>query len=284
MGKLIIFEYTKQVKIKIHGREYTLRQKIYFAIILLCNLICMSSALAVSPLLYSACLTDNARLFSYYQPHDLVKILQQYRDPVITAEPNTSCSDQFAVIHHEAYDLSPIVITTALRAYQHALDLGYAKQHKLTIVDYSKPSDEPRLWVFDLDTNRAIFHTWVTHGTGSGERFADHFSNEDDSHASSLGVIVTGDTYDGTYGYSLNLYGVEKGLNDNIFKRRIVVHPADYVGSAVARKYHEVGESFGCLAVNNRIARSLINEIKGGSIIVNYYPDRHWLAHSPFLN
>jgi hypothetical protein len=239
---------------------------------------------AMQPLLYPSCLTDDARITAYYQPHSVVEILDRYPTSVVVPEPNTVSSDQLALLTHQAPGLTSSVISTALRAYQRADALGYVKQHILTIVDYSLPSDQPRLWVFNLDDNRAIFHTWVTHGTGSGDRFARRFSNEDDSHASSLGVIVTGDTYTGTYGYSLNLYGVEKGVNDNIYKRRIVVHPADYVGSSVARQYNEVGKSFGCLAVNTKIARQLIDDIKGGTVIVNYYPDHYWLSHSPFLN
>ncbi|MSP53277.1 MAG: murein L,D-transpeptidase catalytic domain family protein [Gammaproteobacteria bacterium] len=261
-----------------------MHKKARIIIFILFNLIWVTAAQAIQPFLYPACLTDDARLTSYYQPQDLLNILHRYTTIVIVPEPSTECSAQVALLNYQARDLSPMVISTALRAYQRAADLGYVKQHKLTIVDYSKPSDQPRLWVFNLDNNRAIFHTWVTHGTGSGERYARRFSNNDDSHASSLGVIVTGDTYTGTYGYSLNLYGVEKGVNDNIYKRRIVVHPADYVGSSVARQYNEVGKSFGCLAVNTKIAHELIDDIKGGSIIVNYYPDRSWLAHSPFLN
>lgn len=266
------------------GKETKLHKKLGFAIFILFNLTLSNAAQALQPLLYPASLTDNARLTEYYQPSLVLDVLHRYSTPVIVPEPFQECSAQVAILNYQARDLSPTVITTALRAYQRAADLGYVKQHILTIVDYTKPSDQPRLWVFDLDKNRAIFHTWVTHGTGSGERYARRFSNDDDSHASSIGVIVTGDTYTGIYGYSLNLYGVEKGFNDNIYKRRIVVHPADYVGSSVAREYNEVGKSFGCLAVNSRIAHQLIDDIKGGSVIVDYYPDRYWLSHSPFLN
>jgi L,D-transpeptidase catalytic domain len=266
------------------GGYAKLNKKLGFIIFILFSFAWMTVSQAMQPLLYPTCLTDNARLTSYYQPDHLLDILQRYPQPVVTAEPDQTCSAQAAFLNYQARDLSLTAIMLSLRAYQRALDLGYVKEHVLTIVDYSKPSDQPRLWVFNLDNNKVIFHTWVTHGTGSGDRYARHFSNEDDSHASSLGVIVTGDTYTGVYGYSLNLYGVEKGINDNIYKRRIVVHPADYVGSSVAREYSEVGKSFGCLAVNTRVAHQLIDDIKGGSIIVNYYPDRYWLSHSPFLN
>jgi hypothetical protein len=96
----------------------------------------------------------------------------------------------------------------------------------LTVIDYSRPSTEKRLWVFDLRTRELLFEELVAHGSGTGDNLARTFSNEAESHQSSLGLFRTEDTYVGKNGYSLRLRGLDAGFNDRAYERAIVMHGA----------------------------------------------------------
>ncbi len=235
------------------------------------------------PLFYITCLADEAKLTNCQNTNQIAKPAT-FSDAVIkTPIPNSVCSAQAAFLVHQIPGLNRHAVETALKAYANAREQGLAKKQVLTLVDFTKPSNMKRLWVFDLEHNQLVFKTYVAHGTQSGTLYASRFSDADESHKSVLGVILTGSPYVGTFGYSLYLYGLEKGFNTNIFNRRIVMHPATYVTPRFIQHFREAGESFGCLAVDNHIAPNIINYIKDGSIIVNYYPSRRWLEHSKFL-
>src|SRR3546814_6713876 len=79
----------------------------------------------------------------------------------------------------------------------------------LSIVDFTKPSREKRLWIIDLEEKRLLYHTLVAHGKGSGGAIATRFSNTTSSHQSSLGFYVTGEVYRGKQGRSLRLRSEE---------------------------------------------------------------------------
>jgi hypothetical protein len=152
----------------------------------------------------------------------------------------------------------------------------------LTVIDYSRPSTEPRLWVLDFATRHVLFEELVAHGAGSGDNLATRFSNDPESHQSSLGLFVTEDTYSGKHGYSLRLKGLEPS-NDRALERAIVVHGADYVSDASSRSLGRLGRSWGCPALRPEITKDVIDRIKRGGLVFAYYPDRGWLQSSPFL-
>lgn len=153
----------------------------------------------------------------------------------------------------------------------------------LTVIDYSRPSTEKRLWVFDLRTRELLFEELVAHGRGSGDNLATSFSNEDESHQSSLGLFRTEDTYVGKNGYSLRLRGLDAGFNDRAYDRAIVMHGAPYVSDDVAHAQGRLGRSWGCPALREGIAREVIDTVKGRGLLFAYYPDPAWLAASRFL-
>jgi hypothetical protein len=154
----------------------------------------------------------------------------------------------------------------------------------LTIIDYSLPSTEPRLWVLDLKTGRTLYEEVVAHGRGSGGNIATAFSNAADSHQTSLGLFVTEDTYVGQNGYSMRLNGLEPGVNDHARARAIVMHGATYVDPALATVQGRIGRSWGCPALRPAVAKELIDHIKGGNLLFAYYPDKEWLTGSQFLS
>jgi hypothetical protein len=153
----------------------------------------------------------------------------------------------------------------------------------LTVIDYSRPSKEKRLWVFDLRTRGLLFEELVAHGSGSGDKLATSFSNEAESHQSSLGLFVTEDTYVGRNGYSLRLRGLDAGFNDRAYDRAIVMHGAPYVSDAAARRQGRLGRSWGCPALRDGIAHEVIDTVKGNGLVFAYYPDPAWLAASKYL-
>jgi L,D-transpeptidase catalytic domain len=153
----------------------------------------------------------------------------------------------------------------------------------LTLIDYSRPSIEPRLWVFDLASGKLLFKELVAHGRNTGENFATQFSNEMDSRQTSLGLFVTDEPYVGSNGYSLRLDGLDAGFNDRARERAIVMHGAPYVDAQLAAAQGRIGRSWGCPALRTAIASKVIDRIRGGGVIFSYYPDKDWLETSRFL-
>jgi hypothetical protein len=151
---------------------------------------------------------------------------------------------------------------------------------RLALIDYSRPSTEPRLWVFDLSHNKLLYQEVVAHGRGSGENLPTVFSNANGSHASSLGLFLTRDAYLGRNGYSLRMDGLEPGVNDAAMERAIVMHGAPYIDPLAAARQGRLGRSFGCPAVREAVARGMIDVLKDGQFVFAYYPDSDWLKRT----
>jgi hypothetical protein len=154
----------------------------------------------------------------------------------------------------------------------------------ISIIDFRKPSNDRRFYVIDLARQKVLYHTFVAHGLHSGNMYARHFSNKPGSLQSSLGFFVTGDSYDGEYGYSLYLYGMDKGFNDKAKSRGIVVHGAYYVGSSAIKQHGKIGSSQGCPALPPGPHVAIIDTIKGGTCLFQFYDDKNYLAESPLLD
>ncbi len=191
---------------------------------------------------------------------------------------------EIKIINDQAENLDPHVLKLSLTAYAKAREKGLDNKQLLTIIDYSKPSSERRLWVVDVKNAKVLFNTWVSHGKNSGKNNATSFSNTPGSLKSSLGVFVTtNQPYIGNNGYSLRIQGLEEGINDNAYQRSVVFHGAWYAAPDVAKKYGLLGRSWGCPAVSKELVKPLIDTIKGNTVVVAYYPDQKWLKHSTFL-
>jgi hypothetical protein len=137
----------------------------------------------------------------------------------------------------------------------------------LTIIDYSKPSNVKRLYLIDIKRGR-VEKFLVSHGRNSGWAYATAFSNRPKSFKSCRGFFVTGRKYHGKHGIALQLYGLDKGVNDNALRRGIVLHGANYVSMrSVTLNRGRLGRSLGCPALSAGVAESVINRIKGGSLV-----------------
>jgi hypothetical protein len=153
----------------------------------------------------------------------------------------------------------------------------------LSIVDFSQPSSQKRLFVIDLDNAKVVFNTYVAHGMNSGKAIAKRFSNSMNSLQSSLGFYETENTYNGKNGYSLHLLGLERGINDNAYRREIVMHGADYVNEQVIREKGYIGRSWGCPAIPENVHIPIINEIKNGTCLFIFSPDKNYIKRSKIL-
>ena len=176
------------------------------------------------------------------------------------------------------------VLDLAMHAYQCGAREGRFERPVLTIIDYSLPSSQPRLWVIDVPRQQVLHHELVAHGEGSGTTVAVAFSNEMGSHQSSLGLFRTDEVYTGRFGYSLRLSGLEPGINDKARARAIVVHGSPDVSHASAAEWGTIGVTWGCPAVPQEVAPQIIDSIAGGSAIFAYYPDSQWLQQSHYLH
>lgn len=154
----------------------------------------------------------------------------------------------------------------------------------LSIIDFSLPSTQKRLFILDLYNGRILFNTLVAHGRNSGKLIANRFSNRCNSLMSSLGFYVTGEPFIGQHGYSLRLEGKEKGWNDNVCRRAIIMHPANYVSEAHIQQWGYLGRSEGCPAIPETLDRPIIDVIRGGSCLFVYSPDKKYLHRSRLVS
>lgn len=157
--------------------------------------------------------------------------------------------------------------------YQKAVT--YLQKHQSTfpnnrfvvMVDMRGTAAEKRFVLFDRQTSSVELHN-TAHGTGSdpgNSGKAKYFSNKSDSRMTSLGVYKTGATFlwrNHPEGPTLRLQGLEN-TNSAAMARGILVHPANYV-----RDGGRSGRSWGCLALDPKIEKSVVAKIKGGAMLV----------------
>ena len=182
--------------------------------------------------------------------------------------------------------LSFDAFSTAFRGYLNLKEAGKLSSDKqiLTVADFTQSSTKHRLWIIDLAKKAVLLNDYVAHGQGSGDEFATNFSNNNNSHQSSIGFYVTGDTYIGNHGNSLRLYGMDNGYNSAAYDRAVVVHGADYVNDGFVAGQKRLGRSWGCPAVSNQLIGKVINYIGGGTCLFIYYPQKNYMASSTWLN
>ncbi|OYY99886.1 MAG: hypothetical protein B7Y37_12815 [Sphingobacteriia bacterium 28-36-52] len=183
------------------------------------------------------------------------------------------------------FSISKEAIQHAFNAYEKLKLSGQIlNQQYLTIADFSKPSSEKRLFIIDINKMELVLQTLVAHGRNSGTLFAKNFSNTNESYQSSLGFYITGNIYRGKHGMSLQLSGIESGINDHAKQRAIVIHGADYVSNNLIKKQGYIGRSLGCPAVPQNEVKEIIQTIKGASLLYIYAPSNYYSKKSKLIN
>jgi len=188
----------------------------------------------------------------------------------------------FQQIRESAPTLDSSVFKQAYIGYLNLREQGKTHSSIISIADLSLHSNQPRLWIIDLEEDRVLLHTYVAHGRGSGLAEAKTFSNRPNSNQSSLGFYLTGETYQGKHGRSLRLDGLDKGFNTNARARGIVLHGAWYVGKNILRGQNRMGVSQGCPAVAERLKDKIIDLIKDRSVLYIHGSSSNY--HSALLN
>jgi len=188
--------------------------------------------------------------------------------------------DEVLNLYHQIELEDDIALETFNRAISGYKAISCQNPAILTIIDYTKPSTEERLFIIDLKEKKLLYKTLVAHGKNSGMNLAVDFSNIRSSLQSSPGFYTTAETYHGKHGYSLRLDGMETGINDNARNRAIVMHGANYVSKSFIKSHNRLGRSWGCPAVPNEISKEIIDLIKGGSCLYIHVNDEEYLNHS----
>ncbi|MFD2201576.1 murein L,D-transpeptidase catalytic domain family protein [Shivajiella indica] len=177
------------------------------------------------------------------------------------------------------------VLTYGIKGYLKLKSEGKFPEGKpLTVIDFTLPSSEKRMWIIDMNNGEILHFGYVSHGRNSGDLMAKKFSNVSSSYMSSLGFYLTGETYQGKHGYSLRLDGLEKGFNDKARERAIVIHGANYANESFIKQTGRLGRSLGCPALPEEIAGDIINLIKENSLLFIYGQDEDYLTKSALLN
>lgn len=169
--------------------------------------------------------------------------------------------------------ISETVFYEAASGMQSLLEKGIITNDSiLAIADFSKPSNEKRLFIINICTQEIIFETLVAHGKNSGIGTTNFVSNKANSNMSSAGFFKTANMYNGKHGTSLKLEGLDKGVNDNALARGIVVHGADYVNESLAKSRGWIGRSLGCPAVPTKDIKKVIQLLPTGTCLFIYHP------------
>lgn len=126
------------------------------------------------------------------------------------------------------------------------------------LIDYTKPIWAKRLWLLDLRNDRVTLNSHVSHSYYSGKIYPKILSNKPGSNISCAGSFITANSYNGKFGYSMRINGLEKGINDNARNRAIVFHSYKYP------------YSLGCFMTLPKINKKIIDKTKNGRFVFVY--------------
>lgn len=212
----------------------------------------------------------------------MVGLLSFFPNPNNKMEVNVKSNTEQKFSNPTA-NISSQAFTSAIKGWQQLGGLNAFKNKHIVIIDFTKPSTEKRLFIYDAIDQKIIHESLVAHGKNSGELYANSFSNISGSHQSSLGFYKTLNTYTGKHGMSLRLEGLEKS-NNQAFDRAIVIHSASYVSQNFILKNGRLGRSHGCPALPEKDYEKVIEWIKEGACIFIYHSQSEYLSQSEVLN
>jgi len=239
---------------------------------------------------YPACIACFILLFFAIKSLTAVAGENNFSPSIISPEICKTIKPASYTIKYDEWNLSAAgisfeVFNYAIKGYEILLQKNLLNNTEIiSIVDFTKPSTQQRLFILNLVSGKILFSTLVAHGKNTGLQYATEFSNKLSSFESSLGFYITMNTYNGSNGYSLKLKGCEKGFNDKALERNIVLHGAPYVSNKFIQQNGFLGRSYGCPAVPLEISDKIINTIKDGACLFIYHPTKKYLTQSVFIN
>lgn len=270
----LILPYTRQNFKKIFGEDLYIMRKIT-------NKLKKIKILAVS-LVFSTLSYGNELEIENINPEKI--FIENFMENIIPQDRGTAVDESQYMFLYDNFRLSDKI---NYRIFKMAMK-GYAKidqkkNYYLTIIDYSKPSSEKRFVVLNMSTLEPEDYTYVAHGKNSGAEMAVSFSNKLNSYKSSLGFYLTGKTYNGRYGYSLKLYGLEERFNSNAYTRGVVIHGAAASEPEHLKNYGFLGRTEGCPAIPKSLNKGIIEKLQNGSVVFIYGNDEKYLRESQFI-
>ena len=141
-------------------------------------------------------------------------------------------------------------------------------------IDMQVKSSKPRFLVVNLADSSVIKKGMVAHGKGNEKfTFDRKFSNGEGSNCSSLGIYNIGKAYDGAFGLSYKLYGLNK-TNNNSLKRYVVLHSMGSIPYAETK--YPITQTEGCPAVAPAFLEELapiLDNAKKHVLLYIYYGD-----------
>jgi hypothetical protein len=163
--------------------------------------------------------------------------------------------------------IDPRLLARARAAYDRFRPM-VSRPGTVVIADFAKASRDPRFYLLDTASGRTTQHL-VAHGRGSDPAhsgYVEHFSNRIGSEATSAGAYLTGDYYQGKYGRSMRVNGLED-RNSNANTRAIVIHSAWYAEPHVAAESGKLGRSEGCFAVSHASLQEVLARLGPGHFL-----------------
>ena len=164
-------------------------------------------------------------------------------------------------------EVDPELMSRALAAL-HAKRRILKNVDLFAIADFTRPSRDERFYLVHTESGIVTRHL-VAHGRGSDPAhsgYLDRFSNAPGSAASSAGAYVTGDFYQGKYGRSLRLKGLDHS-NSNAEPRGIVVHAAPYAEPEMVDRIGKLGRSEGCFALSQLSLFLVLRQLGPGRLL-----------------
>jgi hypothetical protein len=162
--------------------------------------------------------------------------------------------------------IDPVLFQKAKAALDSRPWIG--KRDFIGIVDFNKASADPRFHVVHLPSGHVEAYR-VAHGSGSDPAhsgFLDHFSNRPGSEATSNGAYTTAETYQGKYGLSMKVHGLD-WTNNNAMSRAIVIHNAWYAEPEMVDIHGKLGRSQGCFAFSRADQWKVMARLGEGRLI-----------------
>ncbi len=139
---------------------------------------------------------------------------------------------------------------------------------KVGIADFSRPSRDPRFFILDMQSG-SVSSFLVAHGRGSDpehDGWLKSFSNAHGSLATSRGAYLTRGWYQGKYGMSMRLSGLDPD-NNLAEDRAIVLHGAWYANRDMLDQWGKLGRSEGCFAVPETALMEVIGRMGPGRML-----------------
>ncbi len=168
------------------------------------------------------------------------------------------------------------------------------KKNQITIVDYTRPSNERRMFVIDLDKNLVLHNTWTANGVGNDDGKGQdglggnpQMSNTPGSLKSSDGfIIATSASHGSRFGNNVLLKGIDSN-NTNMASRAVIVHGWPSPMGAYAEGVNEFDRKTGRFKTpHDPVERLMTTNFRSGSY--ESMDDALWdvkgaLATSPYL-